>query len=178
MPHDHHAPFELREDLDRRLAQYRELILGSLEGVSEDEARSTPVGGTPSLLGVVRHTAYVEGVWFDERITGRPRTEIGLPAATANSWKVRRADSVASVVTECRRIQEIADRNLAERPLEAAVGAGGRTLLAVYVHVLSELGWNTGQLDVLRAAILSARTDPHPDMKKAPEWSPGPSDQA
>jgi uncharacterized damage-inducible protein DinB len=126
MPHDHHAPFELRKDLDRRLAQYRELILGSLEGVSEDEARSSPVAGTPSLLGVVRHTAYVEGVWFDERITGRPRTEIGLPAATANSWKVRRTDSLASVAAECRRIQEIADRNLAERPLEAAVGTVAR----------------------------------------------------
>ena len=40
MPHDHHAPFELRKDLARRLAQYRELILGSLEGGRMHERRT------------------------------------------------------------------------------------------------------------------------------------------
>lgn len=106
---------------------------------------------------MVRHTAYVEGVWFDERLTGRPRAEIGLPVATANSWKVRRSDTIASVTADCRRIHEIVDHNLAARGLDADAGAPGRTLLAVYVHVLSELGWNTGQLDILRASIIAAR---------------------
>ncbi|WP_036331529.1 MULTISPECIES: mycothiol transferase [unclassified Microbacterium] len=150
-------PFDLRRDVDRRLLEYRELILASLEGLTEEEARSAPIPGAPSLLGVVRHTAYVEGVWFDERITGRPRAEIGLPVATANSWKVRRTDDIASVTAECRRISALADSNLTDRGLDDEVGESRRSLLAIYVHVLSELGWNTGQLDILRAAILAAR---------------------
>lgn len=155
--HGHGEEFDLRTDLDRRLLQYRELIRTSLEGLTEEEARSVPVPGAPALLGVVRHTAYVEGVWFDERITGRPRAEIGLPVSTANSWKVRRSDSIASVSADCRRIHEIVDQNLAGRGLDAEVGSAGRTLLSISVHVLSELGWNTGQLDILRAAILDSR---------------------
>lgn len=53
MPHDHHAPFELRKDLDRRLAQYRELVLGSLEGVCMRVARMHDPHGLLGHAGVI-----------------------------------------------------------------------------------------------------------------------------
>jgi len=153
MPHSHaDSGFTTREDLDTRIEQYRRLILGSLDDLSDDQARAVVAPGKPSLLGVVRHTAYVEGVWFGEAITGRPRTELGLPVATANSWKTRKTDTVASLIGHCRRIHQHSRETLADLELDDVVsGRGRRTVLSLYTHVLSELAWNTGQLDILRA---------------------------
>ncbi|UYO96496.1 DinB family protein [Microbacterium sp. M28] len=151
--HQHGADSGLttRQDLDRRLDQHRGLILGSLDGLAEDPARAVPVPGKPSLLGIVRHTAYVEGVWFGEAVTGRPRAELGLPVATANSWKTRRTDTIASVTQLCQRIHEHSRSNLAGLGLDDMVtGRGRRTVRSLYTHVLIELAWNTGQLDILR----------------------------
>lgn len=150
----HHtdSDFSTRQDFDERIEQYRRLILGSLDGLSERQARATPAPGKPSLLGVVRHTAYVEGVWFGEAITGRPRTELGLPVATANSWKTRKTDSIASVTEHCHQIHQHSRSNLAGLDLADVVnGRSSRTILSLYTHVLSELAWNTGQLDLLRS---------------------------
>lgn len=152
---DHHhadAGFTTRQDLDKRIDQYRALILGSLDGLSERQARATPAPGRPSLLGVVRHTAYVEGVWFGEAITGRPRAELGLPVATANSWKTRKTDSIASITAHCQQIHQHSRSNLAGLDLaDVVTGRSPRTVLSLYTHVLSELAWNTGQLDILRS---------------------------
>ena len=158
---DHHradSSFTTRQDLDARLDQHRRLILSSLDGLSEQQARATPVAGRPSLLGVVRHTAYVEGVWFGEAVTGRPRAELGLPVATANSWKTRKADSIAAVTDLCERISEHSRSNLADLDLDDVVtGRSPRTVLSLYTHVLVELAWNTGQLDILRPLAESIR---------------------
>ena len=158
---DHHradSSFTTRQDLDARLDQHRRLILSSLDGLSEQQARATPVAGRPSLLGVVRHTAYVEGVWFGEAITGRPRADLGLPVATANSWKTRKTDSIASVTDLCERISEHSRSNLADLDLDDVVtGRSPRTVLSLYTHVLVELAWNTGQLDILRPLAESIR---------------------
>ncbi|GAA3663774.1 DUF664 domain-containing protein [Microbacterium marinilacus] len=144
-----------RDDFEARIEQYRQLILASLDGLSDEQARAVAIDGRPSLLGIVRHTAYVEGVWFGEAITGRPRSELGLPIATANSWKMRRTDSITSVTEHCRQIHEHSRTNLAGRNVEDVVlGRSPRTVLSLYTHVLSELAWNTGQLDILRSLIV------------------------
>lgn len=156
MSHQHiDSGFTTREDLDARIEQYRRLILVSLDGLSDEQARAVALAGRPSLLGIVRHTAYVEGVWFGEAITGRPRSELGLPVATANSWKTRKTDTIAAVTAHCRRIHQHSRTNLRGRGLEDVVaGRSPRTVLSLYTHVLSEIAWNTGQLDILRSVVV------------------------
>lgn len=157
-PHHADSGFTTRQDFDRRIEQYRLLILGSLGGLSERQARAITAPGKPSLLGVVRHTAYVEGVWFGEAITGGPRTELDLPVATANSWKIREIDSIRSITDHCQQIYEHSRSNLAALELaDTVTGRSPRTVLSLYTHVLSELAWNTGQLDILRS--LAEATD-------------------
>lgn len=152
--HDVDGGFTTRADLDARIDQYRRFILGSLDGLSEEQARATIIRGRPSVLGIVRHTAFVEGVWFGEAITGRPRSDLGLPVATANSWKTRKVDTIGSVTEHCHRIHQHSRDNLAGLRLDDVVsGRTQRTILSLYTHVLSELAWNTGQLDILRSAL-------------------------
>lgn len=153
MPHhDVDSGWTTRGDLEARVEQYRRLILQSLDGMSDEQARAITVVGRPSVLGVVRHTAFVEGVWFGEAVTGRSRSELGLPVSTANSWKTRKLDTIESVSADCRRIHQHSRDNLAALGLDDIVnGRGPRTVMSLYTHVLSELAWNTGQLDILRA---------------------------
>lgn len=156
----HHTDsgFTTRQDFDKRIEQYRGLILSSLDGLSEQQARATPIPHCPSILGVIRHTAFVEGVWFGEAITGRPRAELGLPVATANSWKTRKTDTITSVTVHCQQIHQHSRTNLAGLALtDVVTKRGHRSILSLYTHVLSELAWNTGQLDVLKQAAAAGQ---------------------
>lgn len=82
----------------------------------------------------------------------RPRSGFGLPSSTANSWKARKVDTIESVSADCRRIHQHSRDKLAALGLDDVVtGRGRRTVLSLFTHVLSELAWNTGQLDILRA---------------------------
>lgn len=155
---DHSGERGLREDLERRLDEYRILLLESLDDLAEDEARAEVVAGQPSLLGIVRHVAFVEGVWFDEAITGRSRQEIGIPVATASSLKVRKSDSIESIRDEYRRRSDSSRQTLSDLQLDDRVsGRGDRYVREVMVHVLSELAWRTGQASILREVVISSR---------------------
>jgi hypothetical protein len=48
-----------------------------------------------SLLDECRskHVTYVEGVWFDEAITGRSSKEIGIPATPSRSFTLAQGDT-------------------------------------------------------------------------------------
>lgn len=157
-PHAVDSGVGILEDLERRLDEYRDLLLRSLDGLTEEEAATPLIAGRPSLLGIVRHTGFVQGVWLCEAVTGRTRQEIGIPVSTANSWKTRRTDTIRSVIAERRRIDELARLHIRGRGPESVVtGRGPRTVRSLLTHVLSELAWNTGQSDILRAAILARR---------------------
>ncbi len=50
-----------------------------------------------TLLSLLKHATFVEKVWFDEAVTGRPRTEIGIPETQCDSFDLDDDDTVASV---------------------------------------------------------------------------------
>ncbi|HEY5839940.1 MAG TPA: DUF664 domain-containing protein [Mycobacterium sp.] len=50
-----------------------------------------------TLLGLVKHVTYVEGVWFDQALTGRSYADIGIATTSDRSLTLRKADTVASV---------------------------------------------------------------------------------
>src|SRR5271166_5060750 len=68
-----------------------------LDGLTEEQARRSLVPSRTTLLGLVKHAAFVEKVWFDEAITGRPRAEIGIPRTPDESFILQADDTIASV---------------------------------------------------------------------------------
>jgi Protein of unknown function (DUF664) len=48
------------------LDEYRALLYDALDGLAEEEARLRLVPSMTTLLGLVKHVTYVEGVWFDQ----------------------------------------------------------------------------------------------------------------
>jgi len=53
---------DLRTRLDELLDEYRASLYDSLDGLTEDEARLRLVPSKTTLLGLLKHVTYVEGV--------------------------------------------------------------------------------------------------------------------
>ncbi|WP_312181142.1 DinB family protein [Arthrobacter sp.] len=140
--------------------QHREMLAGSLRGLTEQEVRIRLVPSKTTLLGLLKHAAFVEKVWFGEAVTGRSRAELGLPETPGESFDLTKTDSIGSVLAA------YAEAVAASR--EAVVGMSGEDLLRgnrrgplplrwVQLHVLRELAQHCGHADILREQILAMR---------------------
>ena len=87
----------LRRQFDAFLDDHRQILLDCLDGLTEEQARRRLVPSRTTLLSLVKHATFVEKVWFDEAVTGRPRTEIGIPESQSDSFDLDESDTVASV---------------------------------------------------------------------------------
>lgn len=149
---------ELRCRLDELIDQYRATLHDCLEGLSEEESRANLVPSTTTLLGLVKHVTFVEGVWFDQAVTGRTYGEIGIATTPERSFRLRPSDTVASVQAEYRRRCEVSRRTMAAlAPADVVAGRGTRPVWSLHLQVLRELAQHAGHADILREQILARR---------------------
>ncbi|WP_433273991.1 GNAT family N-acetyltransferase [Actinosynnema sp. CS-041913] len=158
------VPFEPPTDLAdpvRLLLEYldfyRDAVLRKLEGMSEEELRTSrvPSGWTP--LAMVKHLAYVELRWFRYYLVGEdvehPR---GNPAVEHAEWTVEEGDTTEGIreffLAQCARAREItAAADLADRAVRwTRDKTPAPTLAWILFHVLQEYARHAGQLDVVR----------------------------
>jgi ribosomal protein S18 acetylase RimI-like enzyme len=152
----------LQVQLEAFLDEHRAALRGCLDGLTEEQARRRLVPSDTTLLGLVKHAAYAEQVWFGEAITGRPRREMGLPPNAAGAFRLSPEDSIESV----RRAHHQACA--ASRQATAGLGLddvltghrlGPLPLRWVYLHALREFAQHCGHADILREQILSEAGD-------------------
>jgi hypothetical protein len=149
---------DLRTRLEELLDGYRASLHDCLNGLTEEEARLRLVPSKTTLLGLLKHVTYVEGVWFDQAITGRSYAEIGIADSPARSFTLARTDTIASVQAAHRQRSEASRRALAGLPLDAVVdGRGERPLCALLVQGLRALAQHAGHADILREQVLARR---------------------
>ena len=140
------------------LDEHREELNACLEGLTEEQARRSLVPSRTTLLGLVKHATFVEQVWFDEAVTCRSRTEIGIPAAPDESFVLDDADTIESVRRTHRAVCASSRRATADLGLDDLVDGNRRGPLPlrwVYLHVLRELAQHCGHADILREQILA-----------------------
>jgi hypothetical protein len=149
----------LRSQLDAFVEDHRALLLDCLDGLSEEQARRRLVPSRTTLLGLVKHAAFVERVWFDEAVTGRSREAIGIPATPDESFVLEDGDTIASVQADYRAACEGSRRAVAGLGLDRVLTGNRRGPLPlrwVMLHVLRELAQHCGHADVLREQVLAA----------------------
>jgi Protein of unknown function (DUF664) len=130
----------------------------SLDGLSEAEARVRLVPSKTTLLGLVKHVTYVEGVWFDQAISGRSYAQIGIPATPDRSFTLTKNDTIASVQAAHRQRCEESRRTMGALTLDTIVhGRGRRAVWALQLQVLRELAQHAGHADILREQIFDRR---------------------
>ncbi|MFJ4692372.1 DinB family protein [Streptomyces sp. NPDC088766] len=153
----------LRDQFEAFLDEHRSALHDSLNGLTEEQARRSLVPSKTTLLGLVKHAAFVEKVWFDEAITCRSRTEIGIPASPDESFDVHDDDTIASVQRAHRQACAASRRATADLALDDLLRGNRRGPLPlrwVYLHTLRELAQHCGHADILREQILAGTTRP------------------
>ena len=138
------------------LDEHRGELNRCLDGLTEEQARRSLVRSRTTLLGLVKHATFVEKVWFDEAVTCRSRTEIGIPATPDESFILRDGDTIAAVQQAHREACEASRRATSSLGLEDMVHGNRRGPLPlrwVYLHVLRELAQHCGHADILREQI-------------------------
>ena len=151
---------DLRARVDELVDEYRASLHDALDGLTEEEARLRLVPSKTTLLGLVKHVTYVEGVWFDQAISGRCYADIGIATTPDRSFTLTKKDTIASVQTSYRRRRERSRRTMAALDLDVVVdGRGQRPVWVLQLQVLRELAQHAGHADILREQILDRRAD-------------------
>ncbi|MCD2197908.1 DinB family protein [Actinomycetospora endophytica] len=147
-----------RTQLDAFVEEYRRAIEATLDGLSEEQARRRLVPSATTLLGLLKHVTWMQRVWFEECVGGRPRQELGLVGSPDESFRLTTADTVASVTAAHREACATAREAVTSLSLDAVVTghrSGPRTLRWVYLQVLRELAHHSGHADILREQVLA-----------------------
>src|SRR5689334_8887884 len=87
----------VQAQIETFIDEHRRALNEALDGLTEEQARRSLVPSRTTLLGLVKHAAFVEKVWFDEAITCRSRAEIGIPATPDESFVLGDDDTIATV---------------------------------------------------------------------------------
>lgn len=147
---------DLRRRLDELLEQYRGSLRATLDNLTEEQARRRLVPSKTTLLGLLKHVTYVEGVWFDQAITGRSAADIGIAPSPDRSFTLVEADTIASVLAAHSDRCQSSGATLAALDLDQVVtGRGERTVWALYLQVIRELAQHNGHADILREQVLA-----------------------
>jgi Protein of unknown function (DUF664) len=150
---------EHRQRVDELVDEYRAVLHDSLNDLTEEEARRRLVPSKTTLLGLVKHGTFVEGVWFDQAVTGRSYAEIGIASTVDGSFTLRKGDRIETVQAAYRQRWETSRSNLARlRSDDVVNGRGARPVWALQLQVLRELAQHAGHADILREQILASRS--------------------
>jgi Protein of unknown function (DUF664) len=154
-----HWSAEQRQRVEELIDEYRAALHDSLNELTEEEARRQLVPSKTTLLGLVQHVTFVEGVWFDQAVTGRSYEEIGIAGTVDDSFRVRQGDSISTVQAAYRDRWKASRTNLAGlRSDEVVDGRRARPVWALQLQVLRELAQHAGHADILREQILASRS--------------------
>jgi hypothetical protein len=110
-----------RTQLEAFVEENRSALESSLDGLTDEQARSRLVPSATTLLGLLKHVTWMQRVWFEECIGGRSRLELGLVHSPEESFHLADDDTVASVKAAHRQACATARAAVADLPLDAVV---------------------------------------------------------
>jgi uncharacterized damage-inducible protein DinB len=151
-----------RTQLDAFVEDYRGAIEATLDGLTDEQARSRLVPSATTLLGLLKHVTWMQRVWFEECVGGSSRAELGLVNSPDESFQLTDDDTVASVTAAHKQACATARAAVSDLSLDSVVTGhrgGPRTVRWVYLQVLRELAHHCGHADILREQILAGSVD-------------------
>ncbi len=135
------------------LDTYRRMVVWKLDGLSREDAMKPLVPSGTSLLGIVKHLAYVERWWF-QAVIGR--RDVDFPWSDDDpdaDWRIEDGDTVPGIIdlfhAECAISREIFD---AIDSLDAEYPRRDEMLSArgIVLHMIEEIARHVGHMDIIR----------------------------
>ncbi len=138
---------------------HRATLLWKLEGLDDEQLRRAMVPSGTSLLGLVKHLAYVERSWFQGVWAGQEVTFPWTPEDPDADWRIEPDETTEDVLAlyrgECDRSREIV---AATTSLDEAVTHPRRREWTmnrrwILVHMVEETARHVGHADILREQL-------------------------
>ena len=145
-----------REILAGFLDFHRATLLWKLEGLDDEQLRRAMVPSGTSLLGMVKHLAYVERWWFQQVWAGREVTYPWTDEDPDADWRIEPDETTGQVLAlydgECDRSREIV---AAAGSLDEVAHLPRRELNRrwILVHMIEETARHVGHTDILREQL-------------------------
>jgi uncharacterized damage-inducible protein DinB len=133
------------------LDRYRETMIWKLQGLSKEQASRRLVPSETTLLGVVKHLAYVERGWFQGDFAGDEITFPWAEGAPESDFVINPSDTIESIIAlyqgEIARSREIIERSSLD---DLSHEADPHTLRWILIHMIEETARHAGHADILR----------------------------
>lgn len=143
------------EVLDAQLQRCQETLLMKIEGLSDEDLRRSVVPSGVTLLGMVKHLAYVHRWWFRAVFLGETVEFPWSDADPDGDWRVEADDTTTAIVALYQ------DETARSHAIIQAAGLDdvaknsprGHTLRRIAVHMIQEIARHNGHADILRELI-------------------------
>ncbi len=162
-----------RAELLDALSMHRELLLGTVAGLTDDQARLTPTASELSLGGLVKHVTATEVEWQRFTVDGPAEDHVDWenvdwanppPEVLARQaeFTLLEHETLEGVVAEHRRAAAHTERLVrtvdlaASQPRPAAPWfepGARRTARRTFVHLVAEIAQHAGHADIIRETI-------------------------
>jgi uncharacterized damage-inducible protein DinB len=145
-----------RPILEGFLNWQRATLLNICAGLTGDQLASRPIPSSNlSLLGLVRHLAKVERIWFRQRAAGQPVEPMYDVSRKDADFDDTRAAEAPADIERLRAEWWLADQAAAGLAFDDTFEVDGQafSVRMVYVHVIHEYSRHNGHADLLRESI-------------------------
>jgi len=155
-----------KQSLHVSLDRHRQAVLWKLDGLDDEQVRRPMTPSGTSLLGLVKHLAWVEYGWFCDTF-GRPgETLVFDPADPDADMRAEAHETTSDIVELYGRARTAADGAIDELDLDdVGTSWSGETVSMrwVLIHMIEETARHVGHLDILRELIDGRTGDHQPD---------------
>jgi hypothetical protein len=142
-----------RELLTAFLDYHRQTVLLKVEGVSDTDLRRMMTSSGLSLLGLIKHLAYVERWWFQGVFAGE---DVSFPWTDENpdaDFHIESDETTQDIFTlyqtEVKRSREIVSGS----SLDDIARRGEPSLRWILIHMIEETARHNGHADLMRETI-------------------------
>ncbi|WP_024806370.1 DUF664 domain-containing protein [Nocardia sp. BMG51109] len=146
-----------RRLLESMLDRNRAELVNTVRGLSEADARRRLVASVTTPIGLLKHAAVSQRIWFQHILAGLPESDCdGGTTSGDASFVVGDDETVADVIAEFERVCERARAIAAEFDLDEIrthSRLGEVSLRFIYLFVIEDLARHAGHGDILREQI-------------------------
>jgi uncharacterized damage-inducible protein DinB len=145
-----------RPILEGFLNWQRATLLNICAGLTGEQLAGRPIPSSNlSLLGLIRHLAKVERIWFRQRAAGQPVEPMYDPSRKDADFDDGTAAEAKADIERLQAEWRSADAAVAGMAFDDTLDVGGEifSLRMVYVHMIYEYSRHNGHADLLRESI-------------------------
>ena len=153
-----------KESLYAALDRHRDVLLWKLSGLDDEQLRRkmTPSGTT--LLGLLKHLAWVEYGWFCETF-GIETEPLGFDEDDPEAdLRIEPDETTQDILGLYARARAAADRSIAQHDVDdlgKSWEGAAVSMRWVLIHMVEEVARHAGHMDILRE-LIDGQTGDHP----------------